>query len=334
MQGCVSAEPIEQVPMTAQSQMRDRASMQASCLARPVFLVGTFRSGTTLLAELLGRSDDIAHCRFELKDLWSSVGRIAMASPKTGDRTCPECSTDEPAPAAAAALSRAFRERMAGCVGKGPDAVLLNKNPHLCNKLPLVKSWFPDARFIWIHRGLPQVAASIKRLFVDIRTRQSTWHYWPPADAGTRNRCWGAAFSAKEAAGLPAERVFPGGNVLYLAEYWLEANRAVSEFFRHLPADNRLVVREEELLADPQRELGRAFEFLQARKAFDSDLMGSIEPARNANWRMDFSGVELEVLHTFVSARRVEINAIFPHVPPVASDGVPMKPTGLHVGGE
>jgi hypothetical protein len=43
-------------------------------------------------------------------------------------------------------------------------AFFFNKNPHLGNNLPFVYELFPDARFIWIYRGLPSVAASLKRI--------------------------------------------------------------------------------------------------------------------------------------------------------------------------
>ena len=61
-------------------------------IQHPIFLVGTMRSGTTLLGDMLGQSPHIALCPFELKDIWSAVSGIPMASPKTRDLVCPECS--------------------------------------------------------------------------------------------------------------------------------------------------------------------------------------------------------------------------------------------------
>lgn len=180
-------------------------------IRKPVFLVGAMRSGTTLLAELLGQSSHVCHCSFELKDLWSKVGGVSMASAKTRDETCFELRAEDARPDIASQLTRAFFQRMEQCGPKSPQALFLNKNPHLCNKLHFVLGLFPDARFIWIHRHMPQVVASLKRLFIDVQHRQGTWHWWPQADPRVRNRCWNAFHVEGVRPPVDDVRVFPGG---------------------------------------------------------------------------------------------------------------------------
>ncbi|MBL8383579.1 MAG: sulfotransferase [Burkholderiales bacterium] len=283
----------------------------AAGIERPVFIVGTFRSGTTLLAELLGQSPSLCHCRFELKDLWSAAGGVRMASPKTRDLVCPECTAADYRPASAAALAAAFRTRMEACEGGAGGRVLLNKNPHLCNKLPLVDAMFPDGRFIWIHRDLPQVVASIRRLFADIERRQRTRHWWPLPAAGVRNRCWNAVHDDAAAREVEPARLFPGGDVIHIAEYWLETNRAVAEYVARLPSCRHVELAEEDLLDDAARELDRIAGHLQLIRPTWDLASAAIDPARNRSWRDDLTGAEIAALADFVARRGSEIADIF-----------------------
>jgi SAM-dependent methyltransferase len=281
-------------------------------LERPIFLVGTMRSGTTLLAELLGQSPHVAHCPFELKDVWSRAGGIPMASAKTRDMECHEYDAGDVHPEMKKRLVTAFMERMQALRGKAPDAVFLNKNPHLCNKLPLVHALFPDARFIWVHRHLPQVVASLKRLFADVQGRQSTWHRWPEPEPGARNRCWRAFFEAPLPDGVTDDRVFPGGNIRYLAEYWLESNRAVAEFFASLPAGEGLIIAEEALVASPDNERARCLGHLGIPLAISDETGHIIDASRNTHWKMQLTPMEMTELRAFIAARGDEIDAVFP----------------------
>jgi hypothetical protein len=269
------------------------------------------RSGTTLLANLLGRSPYIAHCSFELKDVWSEIGGIPMASPKTHDHECPECSIDDVAPEMKNRLMEAFLTRISDLQGKEAQAVFLNKNPHLCNKLPLVKSLFPDARFMWIHRPLPQVVASIKRLFSDVQKRQSVWHLWTLPSDQIRNRCWNALYLGDQFSDIPAERIFPGGNIWYIAEYWLESNRAVADFFSILAPEDWVVISEVNLLKSPASELAYLHGFLEIPFCAEACNIDGLDKARNDNWKDLLSSDEVEELIRFVETRGNEINTIF-----------------------
>jgi SAM-dependent methyltransferase len=289
--------------------MLAEARLAEPLLKRPIFLVGTMRSGTTLLADLLGSSPHIAHCPFELKDIWSQQTGIPMASPKTGDHECPECGAADVVPGMRESLTAAFLNRMSGLENKALNPVFLNKNPHLCNKLDLVRTLFPDARFIWVHRHLPQVVASIKRLFSDVNRRQSTWHWWPLPSDHTRNRCWNAYYDPDHLSGISSDRIFPGGNIGYLAEYWLESNRAIADFCSNLSRAEWTVASEEAVLAAPSIQLSRLYGFLQV--PFFDVALEELDGLRNAQWKGLLDFTELSELREFVAERGHEINAIF-----------------------
>jgi SAM-dependent methyltransferase len=285
-------------------------------LKQPIFLVGAMRSGKTSLADLLGRSPHIAHCPSELKDVWSEKGGIPMASPKTRDQVCPECGPADVVSGMKDRLTDAFLSRMTDLQGKKAQAVFLNENPHLCNKLPFVKSLFPDARFIWMHRHLPQVVASIKKLFIDVHNRQSTWFVWPLPSSCVRNRCWSCYYSEDHLSGIRPERIFPGGNVCYLAEYWLESNRAVSDFLPTLAPEDFIAVSQEKFMITPANELARLLGLLEIPYCPDVCNCGELDKHRNDEWKTALDSQELDELIRFVEMRADEIDAVFNFDPP------------------
>ena len=282
-----------------------------SVLDKPLFLVGTMRSGTTLLANLLDHHTEICYCKFELKDIWSAAG-VSMASPKTREQVCKELGEDAATVRMSGELTHAFLQRMRAVDGKRSDAIFLNKNPHLCNKLPFVKALFPDSRFIWVHRRLPQVVASVKRLFSNVNARQGTWHYWPESSEYARNRCWHARFSEEQIKTLDPSRVFPGGNVRYICEYWLESNRAIYHFLNRANPKEWLEVAEESLLGSPVRELSRCLAFLELPYMVSKEQVDSLDIGRNSEWCELLTETERLELRAFVQDRSLDIDNIFP----------------------
>jgi hypothetical protein len=287
-------------------------AIQKPMIVKPIFIVGAMRSGTTLLAEMLSRSVHIAHCPFELKDVWSQVGGVPMASPKTRDFQCPECSANDLWAGQREALTERFLQRIAACDGKVAGATFLNKNPHLSNKLPLVEALFPDARFVWIFRDLPQVVTSVRRLFTDVCQRRETWHWWPYPSETTRNRCWNAFYSVDSRPDISPDRIFPGGDVRFIAEYWLECNRAISGFVKRLPPACQMELDEEAMLIDPGKELAVLAAKLEI-PSIDCDLVrDTVDLSRNDQWRDLLDENELEVLTDYVRAQAEEIDEILP----------------------
>jgi len=268
------------------------------------------RSGTTLLADMLGGSPHIAHCPFELKDIWSRVGGVSMASPKTRDLECPECYAENANPEIRERLIAAFEKRKSGLLGKSEKSVFLNKNPHLCNKLGLVTEFFPDSRIIWIHRHLPQVVSSLKKLFIHVYLRQKTRHYWPKQLAGVENRCWSANHFDDVFTGIPPDRIFPGGDVFYLAEYWLESNRAVADFFNKESVSGRIAVSEELLLESPENQIAQIYGFLHL--PYYQGEYPNLVRERNDIWRDELNDEDLASLLFFLEKRGQDIDEIFP----------------------
>jgi hypothetical protein len=288
-----------------------KAKPTSATLTRPIFLVGTMRSGTTLLADLLDESRDIAYCRFELREIWSRIGGVPMASAKTRDTECHELTSKDATPEIAAHLQPVFLNRLRARKDKHPDARFLNKNPHLSNKLSFVEGIFPDSQVVSVHRDMPQVVASLKRLFAKVNAEKETFHWWPSPSAEARNRCWSAFHGAdKRPAALSSDRIFPGGDVRYIAEYWLETNRAIVDFVSKNPDSKILRIHQEHLVQDPARELARCFAYLELPLSISNDALAKLDAARNLEWLTVLSEVERKGLSDFVRERTDEIDVL------------------------
>jgi len=282
-------------------------------IKRPIFIVGAMRSGTTLLSNTLGRSDGIVHCPFELKDVWSEEGKVPTASPKTRDTKCPQLFASDVQVGQFESLSRAFEERYKqNNVKKLSDARFLNKNPHLCNKLEFVDALFPDAQYVWIYRLLPFVVASLKALFEGGLRRQQTWHYWPESSDDVNHRCWEAFHFQPPPRDIDSRRCFPGGDVVFLAEYWLESNKATAEFFSGVGKGKGCKVDFDRLIDGPGPELELIFNFL-GMKVHPKLLRGeSIDLGRNSVWAKRLDLKERNNLKGFVIKNETSIENVFP----------------------
>lgn len=277
-------------------------------IKNPIFLVGCMRSGTTMLADLLGQHPNIIHCPFELRGVWSRAGNVPMASPKTQDRKCPCLKETEVRPGQAERLSRAFIAEMKKNKGSKNinHASFLNKNPHLGNKLPFVNALFPEARFIWIYRDLPSVTASLKKIL-----NRKVIHYWPEKEEPETVRCWECFFN-----GIPhqvdSNRCFPGGDVKYIAEYWYETNSAISNFAKSISSDRIFLIKEEELIKHPEKVLANCQSFLGLPIYLPKNMIAKIDGNRNELWNKGLSDTEIKSLLNFVIECGDALNFIFP----------------------
>lgn len=236
-----------------------------------------------------------------------------MASPKTGDHLCPQLGAGDASAVTASRLSRAFaREYRKNSEGKNLDAQFLSKNPHLCNKLPFVDRLFPiEARFIWIFRDLPCVVFSIRRLFDSVYQKRQLWHYWPEKLREDEIRCWQCFSDLERPGDLDPARFFPGGDIRFLAEYWLETNRAVSEFCRTNPK-RTLAVREDELVGQSSQVLARIFAFLKIPTSIPILYERELDPGRNTIWIREMDETDRSTLLRFVREQSDEIDKVFP----------------------
>jgi hypothetical protein len=231
-------------------------------LKNPVFLLGVARSGTTVLADLLGAHPQIANWS-ELNRLWDPAGypwetsnhsrRPDWADPHGFARawwaeTMPE---HRQAIRRALGVYQAFARR----------PVLLNKSPmHTFRALPL-RELIPQARFIYL-----------------VRDGRAVVHSY----AGKIAPKIAQAPEAYRRHGLMLDR---DDLLVALARHWQAAQRQYEEYQACLPAACLLALRYEDLCAEPRSALTSVFRFVGADpERFDWSRV-SVLADQNEKWR-------------------------------------------------
>lgn len=286
----------------------------------PVFLVGSVRSGSTLLARWLGSHPRLAYLGFELSEVWSEAGGVEIACPDTLDAHCPAWNDAELPAERAEALRHALGQRLV-LDGAEPGDRLLNKNPHLSNKLPLVTGLFPDARLVVTARDLPSTVASTERLWRKVFEQHGRRHLLPAIDPEASRAglapCWSQT-PPVDPDDVDPRRLFPGGAWEVLAEYWLATYEAVDAGFararelsrtagRDLPEP--ILVCHRDLVADPGGTLERVLDALDL-PARDLAPPAPLDPTRNDRWRELLGPDGVAALGRFVDRNRERIEAL------------------------
>lgn len=278
-------------------ETRQRLGLSPPLLRRPIFLVGTVRSGTTFFAQCLADHPQVINAGFELSREWFELAGIEMAAPGLPCAYCP--------PAGATAVAGRLAEVRAGFArlhltkGGSSGTRFFNKSPHLWNKLPLLQTLFPDAVLLITSRDLRSTVASTKRLWEKMAADWGVRHYLPE---GPRD-CWSCVPPAPEE-GLDPCRLFPGGSAAVLAEYWLRVyetiEREAGAFGSVLP------VRHQDFVDDPLGTLREVERTAGLRPANYSSL-GEVLRDRNQRWSSILDERERMEVESFVSSRQDRI---------------------------
>lgn len=294
--------------------MKNEASetLLAAALAavdRPVFVVGTMRSGTGFLGLSLNQANDLIGCPFELRRVWAEDGNVPMASDLFG-RDCPQFVAEDANRVPLIRLKKAFAAEVMKNFGHKqltPTSRFLSKNPHLCNKLGLVKALFPQAQIIATVRSFDQVVGSLRALFAREGMRiRGIRHYWPELSAANSARCFGI-LRTPDNEGIDPDRIFPGGSITWLAEYWLESNLAI---MRQLQADGPMKVTlapQNLLIEQPQALSAHLNEFLGTSFAC---FPSPIDSSRVTDWSTIIDGADRNRLSEFREKRLREFEII------------------------
>jgi hypothetical protein len=284
--------------MRAFQETRQHLGIAAPPLNRPLFLVGTVRSGTTYFARCVEDHPQVINAGFELSPEWHELAGIEIATPGLSCAHCPPAG-----PEAVAGRVEQVRDGFARLhLSKGgwSGTRLFNKSPHLWNKLPLVRALFPDAVLLVASRDLRSTVASTKRLWEKMEKDWRMRHYLPEDPEA----CWSSVPPAE--APDPA-RLFPGGDAAVLAEYWLRVyetiEREAAAFTAAAP------VRHEDFVTDPLAVL-RAVEDAAGLRPAEYPGLAEMQTDRNLRWRTILDDRDTEALELFVDNHRERIGRL------------------------
>lgn len=150
---------------------------------RPVFIVGTGRSGTTLLGVVLSMHRDVGFLN-EPKALWHCA---------RADEDVVGSWTDGPAryrldaADAGPGVRQALARQYGGWLRLSCSSRLVDKYPELVFRLPFVQALFPDATFVWLQRRGEDTCRSVAQWSATHAVQESGAHadWW-----GRNDRKW------------------------------------------------------------------------------------------------------------------------------------------------
>lgn len=266
--------------MTTQTTSERGTHSPPNRLPRPIFIIGCNRSGTTLLFNNLSYHPSTWSLYIEGQDVFHrhypvdpEKGELVDAPPSAGVAESirdglyrgshnKEYFKDTPL------LRRIPRKALQRPLGKlyKPDSIrLVEKTPANSLRIPLLCGTFPDAKFLFLVRRGEDVVSSLMEGWKNwSKTAGDDWHFtrWhylvPPGWQRFREK------SLQE----------------ICAFQWAEATRRAWEDLNRLAADSFLLLKHEELMADPAGEYRRILDFCELQPSSYLDTLLSTLPKR------------------------------------------------------
>jgi Sulfotransferase family len=248
--------------------------------AHPVFILGSPRSGTTLLFEVLNRSPAVASLEAESHLLWEMFHTLRDA----------DWRSHEVAPSAIGDTERRVVYWAVDRVAGGRR--YLDKAPRNCLRVPYLHALFPDAWFVHLKRdGRAAVSSLI-----------TGWRAPGGMFPGTRMP---VPLSIEGYDGDTWKFIVPQGWEAYAtgrsleevcAFQWISANQAILDASAGIGTDRWVEVRYEEFVDEPREQTARLMEAL--RLPFDPEVLAyagtldrhvtkAVTPPRADKWRRE-----------------------------------------------
>lgn len=279
--------------------------MKAERIRKPIFVVGCGRSGTSLLFSLLSQHADLKPTRGypdgEDHQGWIENGGCVMAglgnvnadaydTGINGYHFCLHMNRGDVSDDIVAAMHSYYWARV---LESDSHYRVINKNPHLSNKLDYLLAIFPDAKIVHIVRDPRAVVASWIAI---MQEHPRLMAYWPeeelpclwllprPTDLGPLAR---------------NPRFFPGGGKALFIDYWIKTNEGIEWQMVDRP-QQLLTIRYEDLIASPKRMLSAVQEFCELEQLdFDSSGIDGSMSSRNR------STIDSEFEHEILAKSRI-----------------------------
>jgi hypothetical protein len=146
-------------PATPSAAARSEASVRDR-FDRPIFIVSTPRSGSTLLFETLQQAPGLYSIGAESHEAIEAIPELTPASHGWSSN---RLVAEDASPAAAEILSRNFWNKLRDRDGVPPEgrARMLEKTPKNALRIPFFDAIWPDSQFVYLHRDVRQTLYSM-----------------------------------------------------------------------------------------------------------------------------------------------------------------------------
>ena len=244
--------------------------MNEKRIIKPIFIIGCGRSGTTLLFNIFkkhpylmgttGYPDGEDHVGWieHGKSFISGLGSLpTIDGGHTGFHYCLHMDEQDVKPEIIESMTSYYYDDV--LLGNRLK-IVLNKNPHLSNKLRYVRGIFPDAKFVHIIRDCLPVVSSWIEVMEHAQPNQVL--YLPETEypcfwvlPAPENSARGTIFKKED-------RVYPGGGAAMLIDYWSTVNRNIPVQLWDSP-EQLLTIKYEDLCTNSLETINRICEFCE-----------------------------------------------------------------------
>ncbi|WP_428152374.1 TIGR03032 family protein [Brevundimonas sp.] len=238
------------------------ASQEAERFDRPVFIVSSPRSGSSLLFETLARARGLMTIGGESHAV---IEGIDVLHPASREWSSNRLDASDAAPSTVEALAKRWVAEARDRDGKPPVKGrfrFLEKTPKNSLRIPFLKAAFPDARFVYLFRDERATLASMMEAWRSGRfVTYPQLPHWP-------GRPWSLLLPEgwREWSQLPLPHL--------VAEQWRATTQTVLDDLAELPADDWCVVSYDRLVEAPEAEMERLCTFLDLD--WDQTLKGPL----------------------------------------------------------
>ena len=250
-EGMVAAAPapaatVPAGPRSVQAEGTPPAPAVDPVFDRPVFVVSSPRSGSTMLFEALAQAPGVYTIGGESHALIETIPEL---SPALNGLDSNRLTGDSATPQVVQALRTRFQSALVDREGRPPPPGtrprMLEKTPKNALRVPFLAAAFPEAVFVYLYREPRETLGSMIDAWNSGRFR--TYPNLP----GWTGQAWSLLLTPgwRELAGEPLGEV--------VARQWETTTRLLLDDLAALPAGRVHTVRYDALVADPGREVAR-----------------------------------------------------------------------------
>jgi len=295
-----------------------------------VFIIGSPRSGTTILGDILDKHENISQWH-EPYFIWDRYFRRFPHDERTAED-------------ASLKIRKYIKKEFLRYKKKTGSTIIVDKSPRNSLKIPFIRKIFPQARFIHLIRDGRDVTLSINKEWIrlqnivkDPKTNNFNYQsafkvlmgwldkqrflkdklmaFWFETHGHIINRSrhlnrlrwhgdvgWGARFKGWEG-------VIGQTSILQFNAYqWLKCIESIQKHWVEIPETNKLEVRYEELINEEEKIITRILDFLGLRpqKGFFVTIPKLIKNNYN-KWQSEFTKSELDEINSILSPMLIEL---------------------------